>query len=54
MIRFRIADITGQSLPICTRLLKIDALWGDLHIVRQGRSPMSYLVLVIKPSLVQS
>jgi hypothetical protein len=39
---FRIADITGQSLPTFVRLFRIDVLWSDLHIVHQGRSARSY------------
>jgi hypothetical protein len=36
--------IAGQFLPSCTRLLKIDVLWGDLHMVRRGRSPNGLLL----------
>jgi hypothetical protein len=38
----QIVGISGQSLPSWTRLLKIDVLCGDLHMVREGRSPMGY------------
>jgi hypothetical protein len=38
----RIANITGQSLPIFAPLLTIDALWTDLHMVHEDRSLMSY------------
>jgi hypothetical protein len=38
----RIADITGQSLPILVSLPTIDVLWSDLHMVHEDRSLMSY------------
>jgi hypothetical protein len=42
MVRFRMVGLTGQSLPACVRLLRIDVSWGDQQIVHKGRSPMSY------------
>jgi hypothetical protein len=39
---FRIADITGQSLPVLAPLLTSVVLWNDLHMVDEGRSLISY------------
>src|SRR2546429_6991649 len=38
----RMVGLTGQSLPACVRLIRIDVWWGDQQIVHKGRSPMSY------------
>ena len=38
----RIANITGQSLPIFAPLCTIDAFWSDLHMVHEDKCLMSY------------
>jgi hypothetical protein len=42
---FRLADITGQSLPAFVCLFRIDVSWGDQHIVHKGRSPIFFFAL---------
>jgi hypothetical protein len=38
----RVVGFSGQSLPACVRLLRIDVSWGDQQIVHKGQSPTSY------------
>jgi hypothetical protein len=38
---FRIADITGQSLPVFMASRMMDVLWSDLHMTHQSRSSKS-------------
>jgi len=35
---FRVADITGQSLPVFMASRMMDVLWSDLHMTHQSRS----------------
>ncbi len=37
----RVADLTGQSLPVLMASRMMDVLWGDLHMTHQGRSSKS-------------
>jgi hypothetical protein len=39
--KVRVADITGQSLPVLMASGMMDVFWGDLHMTHQGRSSKS-------------